>query len=245
MNTTNDLLDLSELEYMNTFKPNCELTIWDIENIEKEQLIRHIDKIISEKFEKKILEQNQIINELKKENDGIKKTINNLVFDLTNCYAFGTTGYQRYVNKYNENMLQVNQPLELEYIDYSFVSKELEKYYNHRVYSHTSKNASNIDIEQQIKKITLNIHQLENLDLADKIFTSSALYIIPPFFRQFIKNINLRREHFQYDQNNVLMIYITDYNQEIGIKELVIKNSRADMNINFIPTVTRSFVNRH
>ena len=128
MNTNIDLLGLSDQDYDNTFETKCELNIWDIENNEKEQLIMHIDNIISAKFEKKILDQNKIIDELKKENDDIKKTINNLLFDLANCGAFGSMSSiktQYYLNKYNKNMLEVKQPLELEYIDYSFVSEEL------------------------------------------------------------------------------------------------------------------------
>ena len=129
MNTI-DLVGLSDPYYVNNpFKTKRELNIWDIENNEKKQLIRHIDNIISAKFEKKILDQNKIIDELKKENIISKETINNLLFDLANCGAFGTVKTQYYLNKYDKNMLEVIQPLELEYIDYSFVSEELEKHY--------------------------------------------------------------------------------------------------------------------
>jgi hypothetical protein len=234
MNPNIDLLGLSDPDYAtNLFETKCELNIWDIENNEKEQLITHIDNIISAKFEKMILDQNKIIDELKKENDGIKKTINNLLFDLANCGAFGSTKIQYYLNKYNKNMLEVNQPLELEYIDYSFVSKELEKHYAKTGIrgDHTSKNVSRSDMESHIKKITLNIHQLENFEASNKIFRNNfCIYHLTPYFKQFVKNINARREFFQYDQSSGLIICIVDSNTEKSIKDQF-----PDININFIP----------
>jgi len=234
MNSNIDLLGLSDQDYMNNiFKPKCELNIWDIENNEKEQLIMHIDNIISAKFEKKFLDQNKIINELKKENDGIKKTINNLLFDLANCVSFSLKT-QYYLNKYNKNMLEVKQPLELEYIDYSFVSEELEKHYMQKgsMAYHTSKNVSRSDMESHIKKITLNIHQLENIDLSNKIFKNVAPHIFTPYFKQFVKNVNARREYFQYDRNSnfSLMINIMDRSMESTIK-----NEYPDIKFIFIP----------
>jgi hypothetical protein len=228
MNTNIDLIGLSDPGYVNNpFKPNCELNIWDIENNEKAQLILHIDNRISAKFEKKILDQNKVIDELKKENDGIKKTINNLLFDLANCGAFGLISSpviktQYYLNKYNKNMLEVNQPLELEYIDYSFVSEELEKHYAKTGSrgGHTSKNVSRSDMESHIKKITLNIHQLENFEASNKIFRNNfCIYHLTPYFKQFVKNINARREFFQYDQSSGLIICIVDNNTEKSIKD--------------------------
>ena len=238
MNSNIDLLGLNNPDYDNTFKPKSELNIWDIENNEKEQLIMHIDNIISAKFEKKILDQNKIIDELKKENDDIKKTINNLLFDLANCGAFGTSSLSKLpyiLNKYNKNMLEVKQPLELEYIDYSFVSDELEKQYRNPCWwegFHTSKNVSKNDIEQQIKKITLNIHQLENIDLSNKIFKGVAPNIFTPYFKQFVKIINARREYFQFDRNSNfnLIINIMSRNQESSIK-----HEYPDIKFNFIP----------
>jgi hypothetical protein len=197
-----------------------------------EKKILDQNKIISAKFEKKILYQNKIIDELKKENSIAKETINNLLFDLANCGAFGTVKTQYYLNKYNKNMLEVNQPLELEYIDYSFVSDELEKYYANKIHHHTSKNVSKSDMEIHIKKITLNIHQLKNFEVNNKIFKNFAPYIFPPYFKQFVKNINARREYFQYDQNSGfnLMIYIMDPNMERTIKDQF-----QDIKFNFIP----------
>ena len=234
MNTI-DLVGLSDPYYVNNpFKTKRELNIWDIENNEKKQLIRHIDNIISAKFEKKILDQNKIIDELKKENIISKETINNLLFDLANCGAFGTVKTQYYLNKYNKNMLEVKQPLELEYIDYSFVSEELEKHYmkNGRQSGHTSKNVSKSDMESHIKKITLNIHQLENFEASNKIFKNVAPHIFTPYFKQFVKNINARREYFQYDQNSNfnLMIFTMDSDQERSIKR-----DNLDIKFNFIP----------
>jgi hypothetical protein len=238
MNSNIDLLGLNNPDYVdNPFETKFELNIWDIENNEKEQLILHIDNIISAKFEKKVLDQNKVINELKKENDGIKKTINNLLFDLANCGAFGSMSSiktQYYLNKYNKNMLEVNQPLELEYIDYSFVSKELEKHYmktgSYRGY--TSKNVSKSDMESHIKKITLNIHQLENFEASNKIFRNNfCIYHLTPYFKQFVKNINARREFFQYDQSSGLIICIVDSNTEKSIKDQF-----HDINFNFIPS---------
>jgi hypothetical protein len=250
MNTNIDLLGLSDTNYIyNPFETKCELNIWDIENNEKEQLIMHIDniistkfekkildqnKIISAKFEKKILDQNKIIDELKKENIISKETINNLLFDLANCGAFGTVKTQYYLNKYDKNMLEVNQPLELEYIDYSFVSDELERHYIKTGSNggHTSKNVSKSDMEFHIKKITLNIHQLKNFEVSNKIFKNIAPHIFTPYFKQFVKNINTRREYFQYDRlsNFTLMIYIMDRNMESSIK-----HSNPDIKFNFIP----------
>ena len=235
MNTNIDLLGLSETDYdSNSFETKCELNIWDIENNEKEQLIMHIDNIISTKFEKKILDQNKIIDELKKENSIAKETINNLLFDLANCGAFGSTKIQYYLNKYDKNMQEVNQPLELEYIDYSFVSDELEKHYikTGSRGGHTSKNVSKSDMEIHIKKITLNIHQLKNFEVSNKIFKNIAPHIFTPYFKQFVKNINTRREYFQYDRhsNFTLMIYIMDRNMESSIK-----HSNPEIKFNFIP----------
>jgi hypothetical protein len=235
MNPNIDLLGLSDPDYAtNLFETKCELNIWDIENNEKEQLITHIDNIISAKFEKKILDQNKIIDEMKKENDGIKKTINNLLFDLANCGAFGSTKIQYYLNKYDKNMQEVNEPLELEYIDYSFVSDELEKFYATKHYKSCNilKKVSKSDMEIHIKKITLNIHQLKNFEVNNKIFKNVAPHIFTPYFKQFVKNVNARREYFQYDQNSGynLMISIMDSNTEKSIKDQF-----PDININFIP----------
>ena len=139
-------------------------------------------------------------------------------------------------------MLEVKQPLELEYIDYSFVSEELEKHYmkNGRQSGHTSKNVSKSDMESHIKKITLNIHQLENFEASNKIFRNNfCIYHLTPYFKQFVKNINARREYFQYDQNSNfnLMIYIVDSNTEKSIKDQF-----HDININFIPS---QFIQSH
>ena len=131
-------------------------------------------------------------------------------------------------------MLEVNQPLELEYIDYSFVSEELEKHYKRTNCrgGHTSKNASRSDIEIHIKKISLNIHQLENFEASNKIFKNVAPHIFTPYFKQFVKNINARREYFQYDQNSNfnLMIFTMDSDQERSIKR-----DNLDIKFNFIP----------
>ena len=87
-------------------------------------------------------------------------------------------------------------------------------------------------MKSHIKKITLNVYQLENIDLSNKIFNDFAPQFIPLYFKQFIKNINARRERFCFSSDHcILYIYIMNNPQD----EKSIKLRDPGINFNFIP----------
>ena len=242
METTDNLIDL---DYTNNPFDLYDKTIWDIKNNEKKQLIEYIDNIISTKFEKKITEQNNIIKQLTEENKIIKQntegdkktseTLNNLLFDLARHNVFNPT--QCYgLEKYNKNILAANQLIEIEYIDYDFVSAELDKFYstitNYRTRSHIEKDISKTNIKNFVKKMYLHPNDVSNINFTDKIFRVTAPHFIPWYFQKFVKEMNVRREHFQHDKGNHfrLTIYISDNNEE---KQII--NRYPNIKLNFIP----------
>jgi hypothetical protein len=196
---------------------------------------------ISTKFEKKITEQNDIITKLKEENkknnntNKINDTLNNLLFDLARHNVFHPS--QCYgLEKYHNNILAANQLIEIEYIDYDFVSRELDNFYstitNYRTRSHVEKDITNN--KNFVKKMYLNPNELSNINFKDKIFRVSAPHFIPYYFQNFIKEMNARREHFQHDKGNQfrLIIYIMDSKEENDkIKQY------PNIKFNFIPNV--------
>jgi hypothetical protein len=90
---------------------------------------------ISAKFEKKITEQNDLIKQLREENkknnitNKINDTLNNLLFDLARHNVFHINQCHG-LEKYHNNIIAANQLIELDYIDYDFVSVELEEFYS-------------------------------------------------------------------------------------------------------------------
>jgi hypothetical protein len=232
MATINNLIDL---EYTNNPFDLYDKTIWDIKNNEKKQLIEHIDNIISTKFEKKITEQNNIIKELIEENKKMNETLNNLLFDLARHNVFNPA--QCYgLEKYHSNILSANQLIEIEYIDYDFVSAELDKFYstitNYRTSNHVDKDISNK--KNFVKKMYLNPNEVSNINFKDKIFRVSAPHFIPYYFQNFIKEMNVRREYFQHDSGNgfKLFIWISDNNDEKSIIDRY-----PNIKFNFIPNI--------
>ena len=206
---------------------------------------------ISAKFEKKITEQNDIITKLKEENkknnntNKINDTLNNLLFDLARHNVFNPQ-YCHGLEKYHNNILAANQLIEIDYIDYDFVSVELEKFYstinptrgvtNNRSYSYRGIVEKDItNVTNFVKKLYLKPNELSDINFKDKIFTAIVgPYLLPYYFQKFIKTMNVRRERFQYDINNGyrLIIYIMDSKEENDkIKQY------PNIKFNFIPNV--------
>jgi len=235
------------IEYIdNIISTKFEKKITEQNNIIKE-LIEENKKMnetlnnISTKFEKKITEQNKIIkqiteqNQIITQNKKINETLNNLLFDLARHNVFHPS--QCYgLEKYHNNILAANQLIEIEYIDYDFVSAELDKFYstitNYRTSNHVDKDISNK--ENFVKKMYLNPNELSNINFKDKIFRVSGPHLLPYYFQKFIKEMNVRREYFQHDSGNdfKLFIWISDNNEEKGIIQRY-----PNIKINFIPNV--------
>jgi hypothetical protein len=205
---------------------------------------------ISTKFEKKITEQNDIITKLKEENkknnntNKINDTLNNLLFDLARHNVFNPQ-YCYGLEKYHNNIIAANQLIELDYIDYDFVSVELEKFYsrfdatrgvtNNRSYSYRGMVEKDVtNVTNFVKKMYLNPNELSNINFKDKIFRVSAPHFIPYYFQNFIKEMNVRREHFQHDKSNHfrLSIWINDNKDEKNIID-----QYPNIKLNFIPNV--------
>jgi hypothetical protein len=231
---TNNLIDL---DYANNSFELHNTTIWDIENNEKKQLIEYIDNIISTKFEKKITEQNDIIINLNEENKLLKETLNNLLFDLVKCNVFGKqTGFG--LEKYHNNIIASNQVIEIDYIDYDFVSTELKKFYSSscvieggKVSGLVEKDITNI--KDIVKKIYLNPNDISDLDFTDKILSGYGPSMLPFYFQKFVNTINMRREYFQINNNGTrLIIFVTDINEERKIIE-----QYPNIQLTFIPNV--------
>jgi len=264
MTTTDNLIDL---DYTNNPFDLYDKNIWDIKNNEKKQLIEYIDNIISTKFEKKITEQNDIITKLNEENKKIhdtlnnistkfekkiteqndiikqlteenKKTNNNNINDTLNNLLFDLAANNG-LGKYHNNILAANRLIELDYIDYDFVSVELEKFYS------TISPIKDVNIKRGIvekditnvtnfvKKLYLNPNELSNINLKDKIFRGTGP-MVSSYFQKFIKTMNVRREYFQHDSGNGyrLTIWIMDSKEENDkIKQY------PNIKINFIPNV--------
>jgi len=202
---------------------------------------------ISTKFEKKITEQNDLIKQLREENKKTNNnnnnkinndTLNNLLFDLAAHNVFHIN--QCYgLEKYHNNILAANRLIELDYIDYDFVSVELEKFYStitpiKDVNIKTGMVEKDItNVTNFVKKLYLNPNELSNINFKDKIFRGTGP-MVSSYFQKFIKTMNVRREHFQYDINNGyrLIIYIMDSKEENDkIKQY------PNIKINFIPNV--------
>jgi len=200
---------------------------------------------ISTRFEKKITEQNDVIKQLREENKKnnnktMNDTLNNLLFDLARHNVFNPQ-YCHGLEKYQNNIIAANQLIELDYIDYDFVSGELEKFYS------TISPMKGVNIKQGmvekdvtnvknfVKKLYLNPNELSDINFKDKIFTALVgPHLLPYYFQKFIKTMNVRRERFQYDINNGyrLMIYIMDSKEENDkIKQY------PNIKFNFIPNV--------
>jgi hypothetical protein len=205
---------------------------------------------ISAKFEKKITEQNDIIKQLREEklreenkknnNNKINDTLNNLLFDLARHNVFNPQ--QCYgLEKYHNNILSANQLIELDYIDYDFVSIELEKCYSSInsmrgvsiTHSHVDKDITNV--KNFVKKLYLKPNELSDINFKDKIFRVSGPHLLPYYFQKFIKTMNVRREYFQHDSGNHyrLTIWISDSNDE---KNQI--RQYPNIKINFIPNLT-------
>ena len=235
------------IEYIdNIISTKFEKKITEQNNIIKE-LIEENKKMnetlnnISTKFEKKITEQNKIIkqiteqNQIITQNKKINETLNNLLFDLARHNVFHPS--QCYgLEKYHNNILAANQLIEIEYIDYDFVSAELDKFYstitNYRTSNHVDKDISNK--ENFVKKMYLNPNELSNINFKDKIFRVSGPQLLPYYFQKFIKEMNIRREHFQHDKGNQfrLFIWINDNKEEKNIID-----QYPNIKLNFIPNV--------
>jgi hypothetical protein len=221
------------------------------ELIEENKKMNETLNNISTKFEKKITEQNKIIKQITEENKIIKQntqqnqiitenkkmndTINNLLFDLARHNVFNPA--QCYgLEKYHSNILSANQLIEIEYIDYDFVSAELDKFYstitNYRTSNHVDKDISNK--KNFVKKMYLNPNEVSNINFKDKIFRVSAPHFIPYYFQNFIKEMNVRREYFQHDSGNgfKLFIWISDNNDEKSIIDRY-----PNIKFNFIPNI--------
>jgi hypothetical protein len=204
---------------------------------------------ISAKFEKKITDQNDIITKLKEENkknnntNKINDTLNNLLFDLAAHNVFHINQCHG-LEKYHNNILAANQLIELDYIDYDFVSGELEKFYstinptrgvtNNRSYSYRGMVEKDItNVTNFVKKLYLKPNELSDINFKDKIFRGTGP-MVPAYFQKFIKTMNVRRERFEYGINNGhrLMIYIMDTKEENDkIKQY------PNIKFNFIPNV--------
>jgi len=262
MTTTDNLIDL---DYTNNPFDLYDKTIWDIKNNEKKQLIEYIDNIISTKFEKKITEQNDIITKLKEENKTMKETINNIstkfekkiteqndlikqlreenkktnntnkINDTLNNLLFDLAAHNG-LEKYHNNILAANRLIEVDYIDYDFVSVELEKFYS-TISPMKGVNIKTGIVEKYItnvtnfvKKLYLNPNELSDINLKDKIFRGTGP-MVPSYFQKFIKTMNVRREYFQ-DNGCRLIIWIMDSKEENDkIKQY------PNIKINFIPNV--------
>ena len=202
---------------------------------------------ISTKFEKKITEQNDLIKQLREENKKTNNnnnnkinndTLNNLLFDLAAHNVFHIN--QCYgLEKYHNNILAANRLIEVDYIDYDFVSVELEKFYStitpiKDVNIKTGMVEKDItNVTNFVKKLYLNPNELSDINFKDKIFRGTGP-MVSSYFQKFIKTMNVRREHFQYDINNGyrLIIYIMDSKEENDkIKQY------PNIKINFIPNV--------
>ena len=205
---------------------------------------------ISTRFEKKITEQNDIITKLKEENkknnntNKINDTLNNLLFDLAAHNVFHINQCHG-LEKYHNNILAANQLIELDYIDYDFVSVELEKFYstinptrgvtNNRSYSYRGIVEKDItNVTNFVKKLYLKPNELSDINFKDKIFRGTGP-MVPAYFQKFIKTMNVRREYFQHDSGNGhrLIIYIMDSKEENDkIKQY------PNIKFNFIPNVS-------
>jgi len=265
MTTTDNLIDL---DYTNNPFDLYDKTIWDIKNNEKKQLIEYLDNIISTKFEKKITEQNDIITKLKEENKTMKETVNDIsakfekkiteqndiikqlreenkknnnkiINDTLNNLLFDLAANNG-LEKYHNNILAANQLIELDYIDYDFVSVELEKFYStinptigrNHIQNMVEKDITNV--YNFVKKLYLKPNEVSDINFKDKIFRVSGPHLLPAYFQKFIKTMNVRREYFQHDSGNGyrLMIYIMDSKEENDkIKQY------PNIKFNFIPNV--------
>ncbi len=180
---------------------------------------------LSDEKQKKDKELIEIKKEMKKCKEKSKEFIDLLetvIVDLTMKHQLNAEKYSSILSKYE---------IEIEYIDYSFVAKELEEQYNRRNSSYQICIIFDkiLDIIP-VKKMSLKMNELTNLDFSDIIVRDHELGINSNLVH-FIKNIKRRREYYQINNNRLIMFLIDNKNEN------EIKNRFKSVSIEFIPDI--------
>jgi hypothetical protein len=223
MEVTNDLLNFD------TITQEQPLTVWDIENNEKNQLITHIENKLLEKLMPIITEKDVIIKQLENENSIIKSMLNNFIHEteeenlrtsnlLENIINLTKTQINEdatleglifdlalknsiNISKYEKLIFKEGNVIPVEYIDYSVMAKEIAE-----GLLRMDDNIFNCGICTKVvtkdptKTMYIPVTEIEHLKFGNKLLKTINENVIPYEFLTYVKTIKRCCYYYQVDK---------------------------------------------